>query len=215
MITVIVPAYNEGKNIGNFLSSLNGYNVIVVDDGSTDMTASIAKNSNVSVLVLGKNSGKGFACIEGLRQSKTEYCVFIDGDGQLSANDVPKIVEALKGADIVIGERDYRAIPFRRRLSNSFARMCVNYITGRRFNDVLCGLRGVRKSAFDKLKMEKLGYYFESEMVLEATKRGLRIATVPVSVNYNVGSRMPITKSLAVALWLFSKAIKKMFGMKI
>lgn len=214
MTTIIVPAYNEGSHIERLLSSLGGYKVIVVDDGSTDNTAEIA-GKNAHVVVLKKNSGKGTACMTGLRKSKTENCVFIDGDGQLYVRDIPKIVKALEKADIVIGERSRKEIPALRRISNAFARFCVNRITGQDFGDVLCGLRGVRKSAFSKLRMRKLGYYFESEMLLEAAKKNLRIVRVPVSVSYKTGSRMPLSKSLSVAVWLFGKVLKKWLGFRV
>lgn len=214
MLTIIVPAYNEARYIGSFLSCLDGYNVIVVDDGSTDNTADVA-GKRARVVVLEKNSGKGRACLEGMKESRTENCIFIDGDGQLDVNDIPKIEKALKRADIVIGERSSRDIPKTRRVSNAFARFCVNQITGKKFGDVLCGLRGVRKSSFKTLNMHKLGYYFEAEMLIEAGKKGLRVARVPVSVSYASGSRMPARKSLLVAGWLFSKVLKKWLGFRV
>ncbi|MEM7819425.1 MAG: glycosyltransferase family 2 protein [Candidatus Aenigmatarchaeota archaeon] len=210
MLSVIIPAHNEEKYIENILKKISDdYNVIVVDDGSSDNTAKVAESFGFKTIRLKKNVGKGAACLEGLKHSDDDFCIFIDGDGQLNPKDISNIANLLKEYDLVIGKRDMKKIPWQRRLSNKFARWCVNYLTGRNFSDVLCGLRGINKQKFKKLNLKKLDYYFESEMLLEAVKNNLSIIEVPVDVNYNVGSRMPFTKSIKIAFWLIMNVIKK------
>ncbi len=206
---VILPAYNEEKNISNVLSRISDYKVIVVDDGSTDRTKNIAKVHGFEPLVLERNSGKARACMAGINNSDAEFNIFIDSDGQLNPGEIPKFVEALNDADIVMGERRMKDIPWQRRISNVFARRMVSIITGKKHNDVLCGFRGVRKNAFKRLELKKGHYFFESEMLIEASKKGLRIKSVPVSVDYQVGSRMPFHKSMEIAFWLMKEAVKK------
>lgn len=210
-VSIILPAYNEAGNIRHVLERMpKKYNVIVVDDGSTDNTADITESMGFRVVRLSKNMGKGRACIEGVMNSKNEFNIFIDSDGQLDISEIPKFESALKEADIVIGQRRMKDIPIQRRISNIFARQMIYIITGRRYSDVLCGFRGVKKSAFQKLDMKKGNYYFESEMIIEASRKGMEIRTVDVSVDYTVGSRMSFAKSLQVAGWLLRLALKKM-----
>lgn len=100
MFTVIVPAYNEEKNIGEFLEKLTKKveDIIVVDDGSTDNTYSIAKTFNARVIRHKKNMGKGQAIITGLKFAKSEKVVLMDGDGQLSPNLSPFLLISWKNA---------------------------------------------------------------------------------------------------------------------
>ncbi len=208
--SVIIPAYNEGRRIGSVLESMpNGYEVIVVDDGSVDDTAEKVRKFGAKVVRLRKNCGKTKACLEGIRRSSHEFCIFMDGDGQHYPEDIPKIVGGLKHADIVIGSRDMKKVPLQRRLSNWYARKSVKFITGKNFSDALCGFRGVRKSVFRRLEFEKNGYFFESEMAIKAAEKNLRIRFVPVGVSYEHGANMGISKSLAVASWLLRKCIGK------
>ena len=117
MLTVIMPAYNESKNIESVLSAIGDYNVLVVDDGSTDNTSSVVSSLGYKVVRLENNCGKTRACIEGIRHSKSEFNIFIDSDGQLNPKEIPIFENALKNADIVIGERNMSHIPFKRRLN--------------------------------------------------------------------------------------------------
>lgn len=213
MASIIIPAYNEEKYIKNVLDKIpGGHEVIVVDDGSIDSTGKIAESYGHRTIILDKNSGKGMACLEGVKQSKHKYCIFIDGDNQMNPEEVPNIAEALEHADIVIGQRLLKNIPWQRHISNRFARWCVNYLTGGGYSDVLCGFRGVRKGKFNELELKRLGYFFECEMLLEAAKKGMKIKTIPVNVDYNTGSRMPFRKSVHVAAWLFKNVLKKSIG---
>lgn len=213
MITVIIPAYNEEKRIREVLQRVpKKYSTIVIDDASKDKTSHVVKSLGHKSVKLKKNSGKGVACIEGVRKSKTNYCIFVDGDGQLNPEEIPKFVKSLKKADIVIGERKANDIPPLRRISNLFARKCINYITDSNFNDVLCGFRAVKKESFKKLKFRKLDYFFECEMLIEAKKKNLKIKAVPVSVKYLGGAGIPLSKSMKIAGWLLKDVIKKGVG---
>jgi glycosyltransferase involved in cell wall biosynthesis len=210
MITLIIPAYNEEKNIAGVLRKIpkKYKNVIVVDDGSNDRTSEIAKK--YCKVIKTKHFGKGHACKTGLKSAKSDFVVFIDGDGQLNPKDIIKIEKLLKNSDVVVGQRNWNKIPFKRRISNSFARRAVRIITGKKFNDVLCGLRGLNKNKIDWSKIGD-GYSFEVDTLIYAAKNNLRISSVDVDVNYNIGSRMPLFESLKLSAKLILLVFKSLF----
>ncbi len=212
---VIIPAYNEEKNLPYLLKKMpRDFKAIVVDDGSTDKTAAIARKAGAKVISLNRNYGKGKACLEGFKECKSKYCAIIDGDGQLNPYDIKKMIPYLEKYDLVIGQREMKKVPFHRRLSNKFSTWIINFVTGGDFKDVLCGLRAFKKNKFKKIKFEKLGYCFEAEMIVGALKAGLSIKSVNVKVDYNKGSRMGILKSIGISLWLIKLLVKKLMGMK-
>lgn len=206
--TIIIPVFNEEKNILDLLNKIpNEYDVIVVDDGSTDKTYEIIKKAKHRCIHLDENKGKGFACMTGAMESKTENIVFIDGDGQHDPREISKLIEELKENDIVIGKRSMERIPIHRNISNRFARKVISIACRKDIKDALCGLRAVKKSSLLKLKLEKNGYEFESEMLIKASRKGMKIKEVPVSVKYKIGSGMPISKSLKLAFYIVSKTL--------
>ncbi len=207
MATIIIPAYNEEPNIEKVLISIpKKYKVMVVDDGSRDRTAEIVENLGYKCIRLSENKGKGYACRIGAEHADSEI-VFMDADAQFSSDDIPKFIEALNSYDIVIGER-IAGIPIQRRISNKFAIRFVNKISGQKLNDVLCGFRAIRKKKFFELELERDGYEFESEMIIKASRAGLKIGTVPVKVQYNEVRGMTVRKSIGLAFYLIKQRVK-------
>lgn len=206
--SVIIPAHNESKRIGEVLRSLKGkgYEVIVVDDGSTDGTGDIAEGMGVRCVRVAENRGKGYACREGVQNAKAERIVIFDADGQFNADDIRKMVKALDNNDLAIGQRSMHSIPLARRASNRFAACVVSSITGGRYSDVLCGFRAMNKKMFMELGLERDRYEFESEMAIKAAKKGMKIAQVPVSVRYfSDEAGMGIGSSLKVMLYILKE----------
>ncbi|MEM5812240.1 MAG: glycosyltransferase family 2 protein [Candidatus Aenigmatarchaeota archaeon] len=208
-VTILIPAKNEAKKIGEVIRKISGvsrdYKIIVIDDGSSDNTEEIAKSLGCEVYRLEKNMGKGFACRFGVEKAKTDKIIFIDADGQFYPEEIPKLVEKLDEYDIVIGTRNMKDVPFQRRLSNWFARALVNSITKSKYRDVLCGFRAVRKSSFESLGLEKNRYEFETEMLIKAKRKGMKVIEVPVRVRYMDYPGMPLGQSLKLALYIISQ----------
>ena len=118
--SVILPAYNEEKNIGNVIKKIpDEYEIIVVDDGSKDDTLDVAKKLGCVCIRLNKNYGKGFACRTGAKIASNKNIVFMDSDGQLNAWEIPKMISALKTCDLVVGTRNMKSIPTQRKISNN------------------------------------------------------------------------------------------------
>ncbi|HLD38748.1 MAG TPA: glycosyltransferase family 2 protein [archaeon] len=210
--SIILPAYNEGKNIGKVIRAVKktgDHEIIVVDDGSKDNTLDIAKSEGCVCVRLNKNRGKGFACKTGAKIATNSNLVFIDSDGQLDAKQIPSLLATLKSCDIAVGVRNLNDIPIQRKFSNKFARSVVSAAAGKKLGDVLCGFRAIRKNDLFNLQLKKGRYEFEAEMIIKAVRKGLKIKEVPVSVRYGIGSSMPVTESAKVTSYVLGAALNR------
>ncbi|MBS3051464.1 MAG: glycosyltransferase family 2 protein [Candidatus Aenigmarchaeota archaeon] len=208
--SVILPAYNEEKNIGSVIKNIpENCEVIVVDDGSKDRTLEVAKSLGCNCVRLGKNYGKGHACRVGAKIASSEKIVFIDSDGQLDAREIPRMLSALRVCDLAVGSRNIKDIPAQRIVSNNFAKAVISSAAGRKLNDVLCGFRAIRKGDFFNLNLQKKRYEVEAEMIIKAARSGLRIKEVPISVRYDIGSQMPVKDSLKVASYMLCSLLNR------
>ncbi|MFH1420762.1 MAG: glycosyltransferase family 2 protein [Candidatus Aenigmatarchaeota archaeon] len=212
-VTVIIPVFNERRHIENVLRRVpKKCNIIVVDDGSTDGTGYFVQTLGHNIVRFEHNRGKAAACKAGINASRTELNVFIDGDGQLYPEEIPLIAEKLRDNDLVLGSRNIRCVPKHRKITNWLSRRAVQVISGRTFHDVLCGFRGIRKSSFSSLLLREDGYMFETDMLVQAVKNNLRIAYVPVTVSYNIGSRMPWPSAIRLSGKLIYESFKHVLG---
>ncbi|MFH0829546.1 MAG: glycosyltransferase family 2 protein [Candidatus Aenigmatarchaeota archaeon] len=189
-IAALVPAFNEEKNIAELVRGCKPWAdiVLVVDDGSKDRTAELAKAAGAEVVKHGSNRGKG----EGLRtgftalEKRAEFVVIMDADMQYEPREALKVLEPLiEGkADVVMGSRDWSKVPLRHRLGNWVWKTDFNLMFGTHLSDTNCGLIAVRESVSSKLNFHG-GYIIENGMLADAVKNGLRVANVPVIVRYN------------------------------
>ena len=176
-ISIIIPAYNEAQRIGDVIKSAANYadEVLIVDDGSNDDTADVAKRAGALVLHQ-EHSGYIAAIKRGFYESRNDIVVTMDADGEHRAEDIPQLVApVLSGiADVVVGTR-----PHIDRISERF----INWITNFRVKvrDCGSGFRAIRKDA--ALKLELRGKCTCGTFILEADHRKLRIAEVPIEIN--------------------------------
>jgi len=206
--TVIVPVYNEPESIGKVLEKIGkGYEVIVVDDGSGMDICDIAGKHNAKCIRLEKNMGKGYACRIGAQRAKCSKIIFIDGDLQLDPAQIHEFVKALDRADMVIGCRRRKDMPFQRVLSNAFAAFMIFLSTRRYYSDVLCGFRAVRKEKFNRLELRGNRYEFESEFMIKAAKKGLSFTEIPVNVTYR-RKGMGLKDSIKVVFYQLKEIVR-------
>jgi len=211
-IVACIPAYNEEKTIAKVISKARKYvdKVIVCDDGSTDMTAEIAKALGAEVIRHQKNMGYG-AAIGSLflkaREIGADVMVTLDADGQHDPDDIPRLIEPILNgeADIVIGSRflsDEREIPMYRKVGIKI----INYIMRMKIgklSDTQSGFRAYSKRALEAIKPTEKGMAVSTEILLKAKEFGLNIKEVPVKILYNVEktSKMnPVVHGLDVIL---------------
>jgi len=195
VVTVVIPAYNEERTIGNVISEttsiMNGldvpYEIIVVDDGSTDKTGQIASSHKVIVLSNNKNFGKGYALRKAFQYSTGDIIVTIDSDGEHKPKEIPDLVEPLfNGTDIVAGSRflgSQRGVTTRLNLiGNLFFNATIMTLTGKRITDSQTGFRAIKRSVLQKLNLSSDGYEIESEITVKSLKNEFTFTEAPISV---------------------------------
>ena len=188
-----IPAFNEERTIGKVVVGAQKYvdQVIVCDDGSSDMTAAIAEKLGARVIRHESNLGKGAAfrsLFSASREMGADIMVTIDGDDQHDPSDIPKLVDPLvKGlADVVIGARFHennKGIPSYRKVGNKL----LNAVTVNGVSDTQSGFRAYDKKAIDMLRPSESGMGVDSEILMDASRQGLRLMEVPISVRYGIG----------------------------
>ncbi|ASJ16396.1 dolichol-phosphate mannose synthase [Thermococcus chitonophagus] len=189
-ITIVIPAYNEGKRIGEVLSKIPDFvdEVIVVDDGSTDNTSEVAKSFGATVVRLERNSGKGAALREGVKKANGDIIVLMDADGQHDPREIPKLLEPIiQGkADFVIGKRIIKKgkRPLIRKLSNWITSTLISLKVGEMIEDSQSGFRAIKRGFIPEITSNR--YEVETEVLIKAKRLGARIIEVPISTRYDV-----------------------------
>lgn len=211
-LSVVIPARNEAASIRALLHELSvhaaGAEVIVVDDGSTDTTAAIARQAGARVIHHPYPLGNGGAIKAGAREAAGELIVFMDGDGQHDPADIPRLLEPLEqGFDMVVGARgnSSQASPARR-LANRFYNWLASYMTGQHIADLTSGFRAVRAEKFRQfLYLLPNGFSYPTTSTMAFFRIGYPVAYVPIVAEKRIGDShiRPIMDGLRFLLIIF------------
>lgn len=205
-VMVAIPAYNEEKNIFRVVNSVRynnpEVNVVVINDGSRDLTEVEAERAGAFVINLPQNLGIGGAVQTGyIYASRKGYDVVIqvDGDGQHDPKDLSRLIESIEKdeADMVIGSRfaektDYESSKMRWLGINFFSKL-VSFICKRDFFDTTSGYRAVNKKVINIFAEYYPRDYPEVETIVYASKRGVRIKEISVDMKKRQGGKSSIT----------------------
>ncbi len=191
-VVALIPGYNEGPRIGSVVrGALEHLPVIVVDDGSRDDTAARAREAGATVIEQRPNQGKGAALRAGFRQAiATGYdaALTLDADGQHDPAEIPSFLSAWVATpqpDLVIGRRNFRAMPPIRRLSNELGGRALSWAVGRHIPDNQSGYRLIsRRVMAATLDSDEGGFEFEVEMITTCIRSGWTIDWVPIRTIY-------------------------------
>ena len=222
-ISVVIPAFNEEQAIGEVVRAVPAdrvHEVIVVDNGSTDDTAKQAILAGARV-VQEPRPGYGSACLAGAKAAtEADVLVFLDGD----RSDDPRQLETVAApvldnrADLVIGSRikgnlEKGAMPFHGRLGNRFIVSLLRLLYGAKITDV-GSFRAIKSQTLFALNMEQMTYGWPVEMVVKASRKGLRIQSVPINYRRRIGKSKvsgTIRGTILATYYMFLVSLKYLF----
>lgn len=198
-VSIVIPTYNEEKTIGEVMDRIkktmdvvnNNYEIIVVDDCSTDNTAEIAKCRGVKVIEHLENKGVGKARKTGIENAKGDIIVMTDGDGTYPVQDIPKLLEFFPKYDMVIGARKVEAgmVPLIRKPVKFILRKLAEYITRKKIPDLNSGLRAFKKDiALKFFGVLPDGHSWVSTITIAFLSNGYDVKYIPIDYYKQKGS---------------------------
>ena len=203
MIVALIPAHDEAPRIVPVIDGAREHlPVLVVDDGSSDATADRAREAGAAVIEQRPNQGKGAALRTGFRRALddgADAILTLDADGQHDPGEIPRFLDAWSAAradqelrpDLIIGRRNFRAMPPVRRLSNEIGRRAFSWAVGRDIPDNQSGYRLVSaRLAAATLASDESGFAFEVEQITTCIRIGGTIAWVPIRTIYGAPSHI-------------------------
>lgn len=211
--TVIVPAFNEEDAIGVVLSDLyeildDSFEVIVVDDGSTDATVEIASQFLCQIISLSPNQGKATAVKAGADAARGLNIILIDADDTYPCEAILQIAESLEEYDVVVASRRRGRdnIPRFNRIGNQIFCSLLCYLYNYGPKDPLTGLYGIRKSKLDQMTLDASGFGIETELAINVGRMGLNVLDIPIRYRSRIGEAK--LHSFTAGLRIFHTIVK-------
>ncbi|MAB42740.1 MAG: glycosyl transferase [Pseudomonadales bacterium] len=211
-VSVILPAKNEESTVGDVVrkvrQTLPNAEIIVVDDGSTDGTARLAREAGAAVIIHPYSKGNGAAIKSGTRAASGEILVFMDADGQHKAEDILSLLNLLgRGYDMVVGSRQKGSqASLGRGLANSVYNMLATYVVGHHVADLTSGFRAVRAEKFlEFLYLLPNGFSYPTTSTMAFFRAGYSVAYVPIHAAKRVGDShiRPVKDGIRFLLIIF------------
>jgi len=221
-LIINIPAYNEEKDLGKTIArikeslsndfySKEGARITekliqVVDDGSNDNTAEVAREAGADIVISYKpNRRLAYSfkqAVESSLKNGADFMVNIDADGQFDPNDIPKLLSpVLKGeADMVIanrfGSHKAKNIPWVRSFFNRFAASIIGFFLNYKTNDLTCGFRAHNRETLLRLNLTNIYFTYTQDTIIDAIGKNLKLKWVPITVTYFDNREAKITKSI-------------------
>jgi len=193
-MSVIFPAFNEEGNIRSTVEAAvkvlpkvaMSWEIIVVDDGSSDATTAICDHlkvryPEVEVISHGQNRGYGAALKSGIMAAKYDLIFFSDSDGQFDLRELQQLICWAEDYDIVAGYRAKRQDPLHRRINAVGWNVLVRLVLGIKIRDIDCAFKLFRRAVFDQVQIRCVGAMVNTEILAQATRLGMRIQQVKVN----------------------------------
>lgn len=193
-ISIVIAAFNEAEAIGRVMTQTTAvmdelnlaYEIIVVDDGSTDTTKEVASSYGATVISDGKNHGKGYSVRKAFQQAQGNIIVTMDADGEHKPEEIPKLIYPLNnGTDVVAGSRFLgNGKDFTARLNvigNKFLNFTITALTGKYVTDSQTGFRAFKRAFLEQVNLESNGFEIETEITVKSLRNGFKLEEVPIS----------------------------------
>ncbi|MFH7766810.1 glycosyltransferase family 2 protein [Acinetobacter sp. BSP-28] len=212
LISIVLPAKNEALAIGETVSKIRTFykdaEIIVVDDGSTDRTALLAKNADACVVSHPYSKGNGAAIKTGARAAAGDIIVFMDADGQHDPQDITLLLEKIEqGYDLVVGARQKGSqASVGRGVANKFYNHLASYMTGHQVEDLTSGFRAVKADKFREfLYLLPNGFSYPTTSTMAFFRAGYSVAYVPIHAAKRQGNSHihPLKDSIRFFLIIF------------
>lgn len=197
--SIIIPVHNEEKNIFHVISGLysylnnhmNDYEIIIVNDGSTDKTREIISQPRENMVIYNNpyNKGYGSSLKKGSEIAEGKYLIFYDGDGQHNPEDILKLIKYKNEYEMVVGSRRGYQGPLWRQPGKKIINIIANYLVRFRIPDLNSGLRLVKKECFKKFEhLYPNGFSLSTTITLAFIKHGFNVKYVPIKISKREGS---------------------------
>ena len=197
-VSVVIPAFNEAEHVAQEIDSVRTvmaatdwtFEILVVDDGSTDGTAEAAAATGARVLRRAQNRGYGASLKLGTAQARYDWILITDADGTYPVDAIPEILNMATTSDMVVGARVGKSVkvPLIRRPAKWFLRRLAGYLAGQRLPDLNSGLRLMRKSLIERyLHLLPQGFSFTTTITLATACNGHAVTYVPIDYRARLG----------------------------
>lgn len=191
-VTLVIPAFNEGEHIAEVVQEIDKameasdwkYEIIVVNDGSTDNTTTQVAKTSAQLIVQKRNHGYGSALKRGIATAQNDWILIIDADGTYPVDSIPHLLAAAPGNDMVIGARtgDSVKIPLLRRPAKWVLRLLASYLAGQHLPDLNSGLRLMRRGLVERYShLLPSGFSFTTTITLAAACNDHEIEYIPIN----------------------------------
>jgi glycosyltransferase involved in cell wall biosynthesis len=225
LISVIIPVFNEELTIGNVIERVKGvlqklgfkYEIIVVDDFSTDKSLELSNRQRVKVYSLKKHMGKGYALRAGFAKAKGDIITTIDSDGSHRPEELPSLLTPIlqDKADLVIGSRYLNQKPVAAKKLNAIGvrlfNLLIKVFTRADVSDSQSGYRVMKSAVLRNMSLKSGGYEIESEMLVKTARQGFRVREVPISFEqrtYGTSRLDPMVDGFKILLSIVSACMR-------
>jgi glycosyltransferase involved in cell wall biosynthesis len=197
-VSILIPAYNEAQIIGDLVTRINklypDFEIIVINDGSTDNTADVAKDAGALVYSHPYNIGNGAAIKSGIRFASGKILVFMDGDGQHDPQDIEKMLDYFPDYDMVVGARSKgNQASWGRALANKIYNWLASYVAKFPIQDLTSGFRAIKADiAHNFLYLLPNTYSYPTTMTLGVLRSGRSVKYVPINTQSRKKGRSKI-----------------------